>query len=333
MILAGDIGGTKTNLALYESVGTELREVKSERYVSHEHASLQEMALRFLGTGPQITLDAACFGVPGAVIEGQCRTTNLPWFLDETELGPAIGAGRVKLLNDLEAMAYGMLYLKPEEQFVLNPGGPKRKGNVAVIAAGTGLGESMLLWDGERYRPVASEGGHASFAPQSELEVELWHFLRKKFGGHVSCERVLSGPGFQNIYEFLRGRSGVPEPDWLTVNIRKGDASAAIGEAGLARSDPVCVATLELFCSIYGAEAGNLALKCLAVGGVYLGGGIAPKSLPALQSGHFMEAFTAKGRFASLLRDIPVIVALNPRAPLIGSAHFALHMTQPAKAA
>jgi glucokinase len=279
-----------------------------------------------LDAGPKVELTAGCFGVAGAVIEGQCRTTNLPWFLDEKELAGVLGAPRVKLLNDLEAMAYGMLFLKPNEQAMINIGGPKRKGNVAVIAAGTGLGEAMLHWDGERHRPVASEGGHSSFAPQSELEVELWQFLRKKYGGHVSNERVLSGPGFTNIYEFLRAKSGTPEPDWLTAKIKAGDPNAAIHEAADAKSDSICVNTLELFCSIYGAEAGNLALKCLAVGGVFLGGGIAPRMLPTLQAGQFMHSFTAKGRFAAFLLDLPVIVALNPRTPLLGSAHFALHL-------
>jgi glucokinase len=327
MILAGDIGGTKTNLALFEPDGDELRHVREASFPSRQHRTFQEIVVAFLGPGARPPLKAACFGVAGAVIEGQCRTTNLPWFLDEKDLAGITAAPRVKLLNDLEAMAYGMLFLKTEEQSLLNAGiQPRRKGNIAVIAAGTGLGESMLHWDGERYRPVASEGGHSSFAPQSDLEIELWQFLRKKHGEHVSNERVLSGPGFRSLYEFLRQRTGTPEPNWLSERQTQMDPNAAVAEAALARRDVVCTATLELFCLIYGAEAGNLALKCMAVGGVYIGGGIAPKLLPALQAGSFLQGFRAKGRFQPFLTEIPVAVALNPKTPLLGAAHFALHM-------
>src|SRR5438132_306887 len=208
MILAGDIGGTKTVVALFDEAGRdELRLVRDATFPSKEHKSLEEILATFLSQErPKPTLRGACFGVAGAVIEGKCRTTNLPWQLDERDLARAVGAPRAKLLNDLEAAAYGMLYLRPDELCVLNAGLPKRQGNVAVIAAGTGLGEAMLYWDGQRHHPMASEGGHADFAPQNDQEVELLRYLWENLGGHASYERVLSGPGFHNIYRFLRDR-------------------------------------------------------------------------------------------------------------------------------
>jgi glucokinase len=327
MILAGDIGGTKTVIALYERAGDGLRHVRDQTFPSKLHKSLDEILGLFFQGMQRPPLRAACFGVAGAVIDGKCRTTNLPWELDEEHLTRVLRAERVKLLNDLEAAAYGMLYLQADELCVLNPGAhPHRKGNVAVIAAGTGLGEAILYWDGKRHHPLASEGGHADFAPRTEQEVELLRYLWRKFGKHVSYERVLSGPGFLNIYTFLRDQGYEPESPWLAEQLRQGNANATIAELGLARKDPLCAATLDLFTSIYGAEAGNLALKCVAVGGVYIGGGIAPQMLLALQSGPFLEAFTDKGRFTDLTKGIEVSVALNARAPLIGAAHFALRL-------
>jgi glucokinase len=328
MILAGDIGGTKTVVALCEQKSGQLQVVRDATFKSQEHASLEEILLLFLGQGPRPTLRAGCFGVAGAVIEGRCRTTNLPWELDERVLAPAIGAPRVKLLNDLEAAAFGMLFLRPDELCVLNPGvQPRRKGNVAVIAAGTGLGEAMLYWDGQRHHPMASEGGHADFAPQNDQEVELLRYLWGKLGGHCSYERVLSGPGFHNIYRFLRDRGYYPEPAWLADRLKTGDPSAIISQVGLAGEDPLCVATLNLFSLLYGSEAGNLALKCVSVGGVFVGGGIAPKMLSILQNGSFLRGFTNKGRFSELVKSMQVSVALNPRAPLLGAAHFALSLS------
>ena len=326
MILAGDIGGTKTLLALFDDAGGALQLLRDATFASQEAASLEAILTRFLdaaGAPPR----AACFGVPGVVIDGRCETTNLPWHLDERALAAHTGAPRVKLLNDLEAAAYGMLHLEPHELAALNEGQtPRRHGNIAVIAAGTGLGEAILIWDGTRYIPVASEGGHADFAPRTDQELELQRYLRGKFGGHVSYERVLTGPGIHNIYTFLRDTGYAPESPWLAERLASGDPSATIAETGLTRRDPLCIATLDLFTSAYGAEAGNMALRCLAIGGVFIGGGIAPKLLPALRNGGFMQAFTAKGRFADLLQGIPVHVALNPRAPLLGAAHYATHL-------
>lgn len=323
MILAGDIGGTKTVIGLFTEAGGTLRAARAETFPSRSHRALEDILDRFLESGSRPPVRAACFGVAGPVIEGRCKTTNLPWELDEVALARAVGAPRAKLLNDLEAAGYGMLFLGPNELHPLTPGAvPRRRGNIAVIAAGTGLGEAMLYWDGERYHPIASEGGHADFAPQTDREVELLLYLRREFG-HVSYERLLSGPGLFNIYRFLRDGGYAEEPSWLREKLASGDPSAVITQVALAGDHPLCTASLELFAAIYGAEAGNLALRCLAVGGVYVGGGIAPKILPKLEDGTFLGAFTDKGRFAAMMRAIEVKVALNPDAPLIGAAHYA----------
>jgi glucokinase len=233
----------------------------------------------------------------------------------------------VKLLNDLEAMGYGMLYLRPEELLPLNPHArPRRDGNIAVIAAGTGLGEGMLYWDGQRYHPLASEGGHADFAPRTDQEIELLRWLRARHG-HVSYERVLSGPGLYNVFSFLRERGAARETPALAGRLKEvEDPNIAITELGVAGADPLCVATLDLFGTLYGAEAGNLALKCLALGGVFVGGGIATHLVSVLQNGCFLRGFLDKGRFDSLLQDLAVHAALNPNAGLLGAAHYAAQM-------
>lgn len=324
MILAGDIGGTKTVIGLFEEGAGRLQAVREETFPSSSHGTLEEILDQFLGRGPRPPLHAACFGVAGPVVEGKSTATNLPWELDELKLAEVLGVPRVKLLNDLQATAYGMLHLEPTDLCVLQPG-LKRRGNIAVIAAGTGLGEAILHWDGECHRPVASEGGHADFAPRTDFELELFLYLRREFG-HVSYERLLSGPGLFNIYRFLRDSGFAPEPEWLRKRIAQGDPGAAVSQIGLAGEHPLCARALDLFTSVYGAEAGNLALKAFAVGGVYVGGGIAPKILPKLQDGTFVHAFTDKGRFAELMRSIEVKVALNPHAPLIGAANYALRL-------
>jgi glucokinase len=328
MILAGDIGGTKTVLAIFEPEGDTLRLVRDATYSSRAHATFDRILSEFLKPDSKPSFQAGCFGVAGAVIEGRCHTTNLPWNLDERDLASVIGAPKAKLLNDLEAAAYGMLYLKPDELCSLNPdAGPRRKGNVAVIAAGTGLGEAILYWDGKRHHPLASEGGHCDFAPRTEQEIDLLRYLQKKWGGHVSYERILSGPGFSNVYAFLRDSGFAPESPEVARQMQASDPNAVIGQHGLAGTDKLCVETLRLVVTIYGAEAGNLALKCVAVGGVFIGGGISPKVLPAFQTGAFMKGFTEKGRFGELLKTMPVNVALNQRAPLLGAAHYAAEMT------
>ena len=324
MILAGDIGGTKTVLGLFEDRGGDLRQVEEIVYASQEYGTFEEILTKFSNTQAGQAVQAACLGVAGPVIDGACTATNLPWHISETGLAQALRTAKVKLINDLAAMAYGVLFLDDDEFATLNAGTHQdRRGHMAVIAAGTGLGEAFLYWDGERHHPIATEGGHATFSPNSAQEIELLNFLRLRFGGHVSYERVLSGPGLYHIYEFLRGSSDEPEPAWLTEQSRHDDPSAAVSKAGLTGTDTVCAATLDLFSSIYGVEAGNLALKVLSTGGVVLGGGIAPKILPVLENGSFMRGYAAKGRFSGLLGSLEVRVALNPRAPLIGAAHLA----------
>jgi glucokinase len=325
MILAGDIGGTKTVIAHYEESGGTLRKLGAATFHSKDHPSLEEILRAYRKDKPHLSLRAACFGVAGTVIDGKCHTTNLPWEFDEQGLAQALDGPRVKLLNDLEAAGYGILHLPAEELCVLNPGSrPGRRGHAAVIAAGTGLGEALLCWDGRRYIPMASEGGHVDFAPRTDQEIELLRYLRAKVGGRVSIERVLSGPGFYDLYCFLRDSGHAPEPRALAERLRGVDPDPIITQLGLAGEDPLCVATLELFATLYGVEAGNLSLKCLATR-VFVGGGIAPKILPVLKGGSFMKGFTDKGRFSGLMRGVEVSVALNPAAPLLGAAYFALH--------
>lgn len=335
LFLAGDIGGTKTALALMEAAGDgSLSARREETFKSPEHPSLEEIVRRFLGGAEKVALAGASFGVAGAIIDGRCKTTNLAWpEMSEASLAEATGAPRVKLLNDLEAMAYGMLFLREDELVELNPAaatGPVR-GHAAVLAAGTGLGEAILSWNGTRHMPIASEGGHCSFAPQTELEVELWRHLRKRFFGHVSYERILSGPGFADLFAFLRETGRFTESPELEAELAKchdmGERNTVVSRLGLEGTDGVCKATLETFASIYGSEAGNLALKCMATGGVFIGGGIAPKILPVLRSGAFLEGFLAKGRFAGLLKTLPVRVATNPKTPILGAGYYILHMT------
>lgn len=327
MILAGDVGGTKTVLALFEERRGQLTLARDVTRPSREFPSLEAIVRDFLDGGPRPDVAAACFGVAGAVIDGHCVTTNLPWTLDEKVLSHAIPTPRVKLLNDLEAAAWGVMRLPAAELATLQAGTP-RKGNMVLIAAGTGLGEALIVGDGAHHQVIASEGGHADFAPRTERETELLGYLRREFG-HVSYERVLSGPGLFNIYRFLLDTSGLAEPPWLKDRLASGDRSAVISEVGLGGGHPLCVEALELFASIYGAEAGNLALKALAVGGVYVGGGIAPKIRAKLSDGRFVAAFRDKGRFAGLMESIPVHLALNPRAPLLGAALVAAgaHLT------
>ena len=327
MILAGDVGGTKTVLALFEAQRGQLTLVRDITRPSREFPSLEAIIRDLLAGDPPLDIAAACFGVAGAVIDGHCVTTNLPWTLDEQTLRQDIPAPRVKLLNDLEAASWGVMHLPATELVTLQAGTP-RKGNMALIAAGTGLGEALIVWDGSRHQVIASEGGHTDFAPRTERETELLGHLRREFG-HVSWERVLSGPGLVNIYRFVVDTSRMAEPSWLTDRLAGGDHGAVISEIGLAGGHPFCVEAVDLFASIYGAEAGNLALKALAVGGVYVGGGIAPKLRTKLCGGGFIEAFRDKGRFATLMASIPVQLVLDPRAPLLGAARVATAALNP----
>lgn len=323
MILTGDIGGTKTNLALFEVKENGLHIALQHQFASREYGSLNEVITAFKEYLPMAEIEAACFGIAGPVIEGRCQTTNLPWDITRSDLQANLGIERVHLLNDLEATAYGMLYL-PEDTFVdLNPDAKSMAGNRAVIAAGTGLGEAMLYFDGTAYHPIGSEGGHCDLAPLTPQQDALLLWLRKRYPEHVSFERVLSGPGIYTLYEFLVQSGFAPEPE-LMLDIPEGkDRSAMVSECALKVHDPLCMETLRLFAQIYGAEAGNLALKSMSLGGVYIGGGIAPKILPVLTDGHFMKGFLSKGRFNKMLQNMSVKVSLNPESALVGAAYFA----------
>lgn len=321
MLLAGDIGGTKTRLAMYDEAGGMLRLVRSSLYDSRSAPTLEELVIHFLSASGNPDTTAACFGVAGAVVSGQVRATNLPWHVSEAGLAHELGIPRVRLLNDLEAAAHGVLaFSEPASLVTLQVGDPPPEHRaLTLVAAGTGLGVALMSWDGERYQVAASEGGHCDYGPQDDVEDALLMWLRNQFG-HVSYERLLSGPGLANIYRFLRTYRNSPEPSWLTDRIAGGDPAPAISDAALAHEDAVCDEALTRFVSIYGAAAGNFALTALAVGGVYVGGGIAPKILPRLTDGPFLVAFAAKGRFAEVMQRIPVHVVLAPDVALLGAA-------------
>jgi glucokinase len=321
VLLAGDIGGTKTRLALYAMVGGSLGLIESSLYSSQSAASLEELVVQFLRANGNPHVSAACFGVAGAVVGGQVRTTNLPWRVSESGLARELGIPRVRLLNDLEAAAHGVIAIADRTTLLTLQSGDPPDGHrtFTLVAAGTGLGVAVMSWVGHRYQVSPSEGGHADFASQDAVEDELLLWLRAKFG-HVSYERIVSGPGLVNLYRFLREYRGVPEPAWLTDRIGDGDPAPVISDAALAGVDAVCDETLTRFVSIYGAAAGNYALTALAVGGVFIGGGIAPKILPRLESGPFLESFAAKGRFRDAMRKMPVHVVLAPDVALLGAA-------------
>jgi glucokinase len=319
LLLAGDIGGTKTALAVYSAEGGPRMPLAQCEFPSAKYPSLAVMVREFL-SGTDLTVDTASFAVAGPVIGGSALVTNLSWNLSEAELATELDLESVGLLNDLEAVGEAVPSLEPSELHSLNPGEPVAGGAIAVIAPGTGLGEAFLIWDGDRHRAFPSEGGHADFAPKNELQTELLLHLLHRFD-HVSVERVCSGPGLLNIYQFLRDSSYAPEsPEMKRALTAAEYAPPLIGAAALRSDpDPLSRAALQLFVSVLGAEAGNLALKVLSLGGVYLAGGIPPRILPALREGHFLHAFTAKGRTAQLLRRIPIsVVALE--AALLGAA-------------
>jgi glucokinase len=323
-IVAGDIGGTKIHLGLYRAAGEALVLLDERKYPTRECASLEAALANFLGGRDQV--EAACFGIPGPVIEGVARPVNIPWELHETAIGQALHGAPTRLLNDLEATAWGTLHLEAAELVTLQTGyAPRASANVVVIAAGTGLGEAGMVRTDGGWHVVASEGGHADFAPRGEEQERLLRFLEQEFD-HVSFERLVSGPGLYNIYRFLVAQGGGAAPDWLAARMRIEDPAAVIGAVGVADQDAHCARALELFASIYGSEAAHLALKYLALGGVYVCGGIAPKILPALKAGGFIRAFLDKGRLRSTLEQIPVSVSLNENTALIGAAHVAAAM-------
>jgi glucokinase len=322
VILAGDVGGTKCNLALFSEKNGKLTSVFKQRFASKDFAQFDLIVREFsLQAAPHITRDrvrAAGFGVAGPVINNRVRATNLPWTVDAATLASELKLPDVVLMNDLGATGHSIEHLAPEEYCILNPGKPEHGGTRALLAAGTGLGQSILVWDGGRYRVVPSEGGHSDFAPHTEQQIELLRFMRRRYP-QVSWELILSGRGFRTIHEFLN-----PEVRHHSFEDPGTDPAPEISRLGLSKECPVCVETLDLWTAIYGAEAGNLALKVLALGGVYVAGGIAVKIIEKIKDGTFFAAFRDKWKFEGLLSDIPVSVVLNESAPLLGAAYEAL---------
>lgn len=323
MILAGDIGGTNTRVAFFDQEGSRLKLLREKIYPSHEHKSLNEI-LSMVVNDDGHNIERACFGIAGPVLHGKVSTPNLPWVVDAGEIAQQLGITNIWLINDLLAHASGIDDLGPDDFVPINPI-EISEGNAALIAAGTGLGEAGLYWDGSRRHAFPCEGGHCDFAPRDDLEVRLLQYLTKKFG-RVSYERVLSGPGFRNIYEFLRDTNAEEEPAWLKQELGDlADPAPTISQYGLQGKAAICVRTLEIFVRIYGAEAGNLALKMMATGGVFLSGGIAFKILTKMKEPAFLQAFVTKGRLQPVLETIPVRVITNDAVGLLGAARYALN--------
>ena len=327
MLLAGDIGGTKTVLAVFSPETGAHAPLAEATFPSGRYGRLEAIVREFLA---QVTfpIDRACFGVAGPVVAGTAQVTNLPWLMSETSLKETFSWRAVRLLNDLESIAYAVPILEPDDLHTLNIGAPVLRGNIGVIAPGTGLGEAFLIWEGSRYRAHASEGGHSSFAPSSELEIGLLHYMRAQLGqGHVSYERVCSGLGIPNIYEYLKQSGYAEEPAWLAEALAGAAVATPVimdSALGISQTCALTAATLKTFVSILGSEAGNLALKVLSTGGIYVGGGIPPRLRATFDDPAFLEAFRSKGRFRELLTQIPVHVILNPKTAVLGAASYGL---------
>jgi glucokinase len=321
-ILAGDIGGTNTRLAVYRTESGNRFATQVERvFPSNQYADLESILEEFI-SGLSLNIRRACFGVAGPVIDQASDATNLPWRLSAAQIQQGFGFEHCALLNDLEANAWGIGVLTQSDLAVLNPGRPDASGNASIISAGTGLGEAGLYWDGNMHRPFASEGGHSDFSPTNRLEFDLFEHLASRFG-RVSWERLVSGPGLAAIHEFLREYRQISTPDWLIHLFQASSPAPVISSVALEQRDPVCMEALDLFIHLYAREAANHALKIMATGGVYLGGGIAPKILARLQRADFMQTFRDKGRMRTLMDSMPVKVILNDRAALLGAARYA----------
>ena len=321
-VLAGDIGGTKTNLGLFSMGRHRPRLETMETFLSRDHPNLERIISRFLDKHKR-PVTSACFGIAGPVVDGRSKVTNLPWVISERRIKERFSLPRVCLINDLAATALAISFLRRSELYPLNKPRRERGKNIALIAPGTGLGVSLAVFQGGSYLPVPSEGGHVDFAPRNDEEIGLWRYLNRRHG-HVSIERVLSGPGIYDIYSWLKASRHYKEPAYLKKMIREMDPAKAITQSAMAHNNVVCSKALTLFVSALGAVSGNLALTGMATGGVYLGGGIPPKILPAIKEGAFMRAFTDKGRFKDVLEKIPVRVILNDKAALLGAAHCAI---------
>lgn len=321
MILAGDIGGTHARLAFFDVTNSRLRLVSASVFPSREYSGLDQIVSKFVQSA-HVRTDTACFGVAGPVRSGRVETSNLPWVIESKRLADELQIKRALLINDLEANAWGIPALEPTDVVSLNQVKGSPVGNQAVISAGTGLGEAGMYWDGTQHQVFACEGGHTDFAPRNQLEVDLLQYLQKRFG-HVSYERVVSGPGLVNLFHFLRDTGRGTEPAWLSEEMQHADPAAAISKAALEGKCPLCEQAIDLFVTLYAAEAGNLALKLMATGGVYLGGGIAPKLLSKLAGPLFMQSFVSKGRMQSLMETMPVRVITNDQTGLLGAARCA----------
>lgn len=323
-VLAGDIGGTKTNLGIYLK-GKRRPLLKTvETYSSQEAPNLEHIIDTFL-MRHKVAIASGCFGVAGPVVNGRCKITNLPWDISEARIRRHFKWEHVRLINDLAATARAIPLLNSREFLSLNRARARKEENLALVAPGTGLGQALLIFQDGKYVPVSSEGGHVDFSPNNEAEVRLWRYLHERYG-HVSIERVVSGLGLRNIYSWLKDSGQYREPEWLTKRLKEIDPARAISEAAINDREPLCVATLDMFASTFGAVSGNLALTGMTTGGVYLGGGISPKIVPKLKEGIFMKAFQDKGRFKGLLEKIPVRVVLNERAALLGAGHLAFEI-------
>ena len=323
MILAGEIGATRTRLAAYETEGNRLQCVVEKTFQSQEYASLAAILPQFTRT-EGIPVHSACFGVAGPVRGGRSKISNLPWTIDAEELAAQLKLQTVGLLNDLEAYAYGIDALDSKDFITISEGSEEAEGNRAVISAKTGLGMAGLYWDGFRHHPFACEGGHADFAPRDQVQTELLAYLQKEYG-RVSTERILSGPGISHIYDFLRDAKKIEEPAWLREQLgAAADPSPMISQLAMQAKAPICEQALSIFVSVFGAESGNCALRYMTTGGIYIGGVIAAKIAPKMQEGTFMQSFLDKGRMASILKDMPVQIVVNDNCGLIGAARYTL---------
>ena len=318
-ILSGDIGGTKTNLSVINKKNPK-EILLQKKFSSQNYLNLESILQEFLQDQPPISI--ACFGIAGAICDNTCRATNLPWHIDAKKISTICHIPNIHLINDLEATAWGLDWLQKEELFIVNPGKPEAVGNRGLIAAGTGLGEAGFFWNGKEHFPFPSEGGHCDFGPVNEEHIELWHYLKNKYG-HVSYERILSGPGIIALYDFLIDTGKEKESEYVKCAMQTQNRSETITQMALEKKCAVCLRAIEMFIYIYGLESGNLALQLLSYGGLFIGGGIAPKMIPMFQTPLFMQGFMNKGRFTEMLSRIPVQIILNQNTALLGATRYA----------
>jgi len=323
MILAGEIGATRVRLAAFQTEGNQLQSVVERVYISHEHDGLAGILADFIKT-EGIPVHSACLGVAGPVRAGRSKISNLPWVIDARDVAKQLRLNSVGLLNDMEAYAYGIDGLESKDFVTLSEGSEDAEGNRAVISAKTGLGMAGLYWDGYRHHPFACEGGHADFAPRNDLQIELLAYLQKKYG-RISCERILSGPGIKNIYDFLRDTHKAEEPEWLSKEMSVApDPPALISRTAQDGKATICDQAMSIFVSVFGAETGNCALHYMSTGGIFIGGSIAAKIVPKMKDRLFMESFLDKGRMETILKDMPVKIVVNDDCGMIGAARYTL---------